>query len=189
MIRAMSARTMSHLVVALGALVSLSGAALAQGGAAPVPPTVPVPDFRTWVYIGGGLFSSADGPNTRFSNVFVEPTAYAAYMKTGTWPDGTVVYSDKRRAITTLPITANAGWGQTGDAAGGEVEIKDAKNRRWMYYQAGAGETVAKAVADQSACTTCHTTHAAVDSIFVQFYPTLVDAARSHGTFHAGSSR
>lgn len=173
--------------VFLCSMLASSAAPIAQSGPTDHRPvteaTIPLPDFRKWVYIGGGLFSSAEGPNTRFSNVFVEPSAYDVYMKTGRWPNGTVIYGDKRAVVTTLPITQNAGWGQTGESVAAELEIKDEANGRWVYYQAARGAKVATAVADQSACTTCHTTHAAVDSIFVQFYPTLIEPARAHGTF------
>ena len=34
-------------------------------------------------------------------------------------------------------------------------------------------------------CYTCHTQHAAVDTTFVQFYPTLLPIAQSKGTLSA----
>jgi hypothetical protein len=35
-------------------------------------------------------------------------------------------------------------------------------------------------------CYTCHADHAAVDTTFVQFYPTLLPVAKSKGTLSAG---
>ena len=35
------------------------------------------------------------------------------------------------------------------------------------------------------ACYSCHSEHAAVDTTFVQFYPTLLPIARSKGTLSA----
>jgi hypothetical protein len=143
-----------------------------------------IPDYSTWVFMGAGMFPSADNvAPPRFSNIFVNPEAYAVYRDTGTWPDRTVIISEKRGGITTRPVTTGAGWGQTGDPLGFELEIKDAARGGWMYYTAAASQTAAQPVAKQSDCVTCHREHAAVDSTFVQFYPRLIDAAKRHGTF------
>ena len=144
---------------------------------------IALPEYSKWVFIGSGLFSSQAGPNTRFSNVFIEPDAYDQYVKTGVWPDRTVIFSEKRASVTTLPITANAGWGQTGEVVGAELAVKDSSKGGWMYYEAGAGEKIAKPHPDQSECTTCHAQRAAVDHVFVQFYPKLADAAKRNGTY------
>ena len=43
----------------------------------------------------------------------------------------------------------------------------------------------AKAIARPASCYTCHEEHGAVDTTFVQFYPTLLDAAEKHKTLSA----
>lgn len=145
---------------------------------------IPVPDYSKWVFIGSGAFDTPQtAPAPRFSNVFVDPAAYDAYVATGVWPDRTVIFSEKRAGATTRPITANPGWGQTGEPLGFEFEVKDASKGGWRYYTAGAGETVGRPVANQADCTTCHAKHAAVDNTFVQFYPALIEPAKRHGTF------
>jgi hypothetical protein len=145
---------------------------------------IPVPDYSKWVFIGSGAFETPQtAPAPRFSNVFVDPAAYDAYVASGGWPDRTVIFSEKRAGATTLPITANPGWGQSGEPLGFEFEVKDAEKGGWRYYTAAAGETVGKPVANQGDCTTCHAKHAAVDNTFVQFYPALIGPAKRHGTF------
>src|SRR4051794_7253388 len=58
---------------------------------------IPVPDYSKWVFIGSGAFDSAEtAPAPRFSNVFVAPLVYDEYIRTGTWPDQTVIFSEKR---------------------------------------------------------------------------------------------
>jgi hypothetical protein len=84
-----------------------------------------------------------------------------------------------------MPITVNQGWAQTGASLGSELEVKDAAKGGWLYYTAGPGEAVAKPVAKQADCNTCHAEHGAVDHTFVQFYPSLVDAAKRHGTLRS----
>jgi hypothetical protein len=182
--------TRSHARAIVLSLVSLAVVPLiAQRSAlAPISYTsdgsIPVPDYSKWVFIGAGAFDTPQtAPAPRFSNVFVDPAAYDVYAATGAWPDRTVIFSEKRAGITTTPITANPGWGQTGEPLGFEFEVKDASRGGWRYYTAGAGERVGKPVANQADCTTCHAKHAAVDNTFVQFYPSLVAPAKRHGTF------
>ena len=85
--------------------------------------------------------------------------------------------------MTTLPITANAGFGQTGELLGAELAVKDASKGGWVYYEAARGENVAKPHPNQRECTACHSEHAAVDHVFVQFYPKLAEAARRSGAY------
>jgi len=148
---------------------------------------VPVPDYSKWVFIGSGAFQTPDAPAPRFSNVFVAPDVYDAFVRTGTWPDGTVIFSEKRSGVSTLPITANPGWGQTGEPVGFEFEVKDASRGGWRYFTAPAGASAGKPVAKQSDCTTCHSEHGAVDNTFVQFYPKLIPPAKAHGTYRVGA--
>jgi hypothetical protein len=146
---------------------------------------VPVPDYSKWVFIGSGAFQTTEAPAPRFSNVFVAPDVYDAFVRTGTWPDGTVIFSEKRAGVSTLPITANQGWGQTGEPVGFEFEVKDLAHGGWRYFTAPAGAGAGKPVAKQSDCTTCHAEHGAVDNTFVQFYPKLAAFAKAHHTFRA----
>lgn len=178
----------SRFVVA--ALLGLSTIALAAQGPQ-LPPVgytadggIPVPDYDKWVFIGAGAFETAEtAPAPRFSNIFVAPAAYDAFMASGVWPDRTVIFSEKRAGLTTMPLTKNPGWGQTGEPLGFEFEVKDQKSGGWRYYTAGAGERVGRPVKNQADCTTCHAQHAAADNTFVQFYPKLAAAAKRHGTF------
>ena len=53
-------------------------------------------DYREWVFLTSGL-GMTYGPNAArpgqpapFSNVFVNPESYRAFMQTGRWPNGTM---------------------------------------------------------------------------------------------------
>lgn len=170
-------------------LIFAAAAALAaeDGQLAPIAYTasggIAVPQYDKWVFIGSGAFDTPEtAPAPRFSNVFVDPAAYDIFARTGTWPNRTIIFSEKRAGRTTVPITKNPGWGQTGDPLGFEFEVKDQSKGGWRYYTAGPGDKVGVAVANQSDCTTCHAEHGAVDNTFVQFYPKLAAIARQHGT-------
>ena len=63
-------------------------------------------DYRAWPFIGAGLGMTYDGErgtqaaspdNPRFTHAFVNPSAYAHFMRTGSWPDGTVFMLEFRR--------------------------------------------------------------------------------------------
>src|SRR5258708_17092255 len=59
-------------------------------------------DYRTWVYLSSGMdmayVEGGGGAMHAFDNVFVDPAAYAAFQKTGTWPDKTVMVLEVRGA-------------------------------------------------------------------------------------------
>src|ERR1700733_16298562 len=59
--------------------------------------------YREWVYLTSGFDMSYNPPmqmgdHHMFDNVFVNPAAYQAFTKTGTWPDKTMLVLEQRRA-------------------------------------------------------------------------------------------
>lgn len=147
--------------------------------------------YREWIFLSSGIdmayFPRADTEaNHMFTNVFVNPEAYQAFMKTGTWPDKTVLVLEGRRAETTTVIN-KAGNFQGSEVKGIEVHVKDEKKfpGKWAFFGFDNTKT-AKMTPKEAACYSCHQDHAAVDTTFVQFYPTLLEIAKSKGTFSAG---
>jgi len=71
-----------------------------------------------------------------------------------------------------------------------EAEVKDAKfPDGWAFYNFGGGaqmKNVTEPIADVARCVECHTKNTAVERTFVQFYPTLLEAAKKHGTVKPG---
>jgi Cytochrome P460 len=67
-----------------------------------------------------------------------------------------------------------------------EVHVKDEKRfpGKWAFFGFGEGKT-AKMTPTTADCYSCHADHGAVDTTFVQFYPTLLPIAGSKGTFSA----
>src|SRR5262245_48713237 len=65
-------------------------------------------DYRSWVFVTSGLGMTygpakpAEGRPPLFDNVFVTRDAYAAFLKTGTWPDKTMFVLEGRRAETNV---------------------------------------------------------------------------------------
>jgi hypothetical protein len=143
--------------------------------------------YREWIYLTSGLDMSysptamAAGHST-FDNVFVNPSAYRAFLQTGTWPDKTVIVLESRGAEGKHSINTQ-GKSQTPEVMGLEVHVKDESRAggAWGFY--GFENPVsAKQIARSASCYTCHEQHGAVDTTFVQFYPTLVGLAKDKGT-------
>lgn len=151
-------------------------------------------DYREWVAVGTGLGMTYEGEAQRpgrpptFTNVFVNPASYRQFMASGRWPDRTVFILEFRAAESRGSI--NVAGQYQGRLTGIEAEVKDARlPDGWGFYLFGdvaAGARAAEPIADQTRCVECHTKHTAVERTFVQFYPTLLDAARKHGTLKPG---
>ena len=145
-------------------------------------------DFRRWVYLTSGLdMSYVDKPSPGaaiFDNVFVDPAAYEAFVKTGTWPDGTVLALEHRLGEQKGSINKH-GHFQT-EREGIEVHVKDTTRFKggWAFFSFPT-ETPVKMIPQTVTCYACHTAHAAVDTTFVQFYPTLNPIAKAKGTYSA----
>ena len=141
--------------------------------------------YRKWVYLTSGLDMSYL-PNalrnlSTFGNVFVNPEAYDSFVENGTWPDKTVLVLEVRRAEQNASINRN-GRSQ-GEIVRTEVHLKDAARFEggWAFF-AFADETPAAMIPRTANCYSCHQEHAAVDTTFVQFYPTLLSIARTKKT-------
>jgi len=142
--------------------------------------------YREWVYLTTGFDMSynpaMDMGHHMFDNVFVNREAYQAFLESGTWPDKTMLVLEGRRAESKGSIN-KAGHFQSTDTMGFEVHVKDESRfpGKWAFF--GFGDTTpAKMIPRSAECYSCHAEHAAVDTTFVQFYPTLLPLATSKGT-------
>jgi hypothetical protein len=148
-------------------------------------------NYREWIYLTSGLDMSyaepgvapaQSGSPSRFDNVFVSPEAYHAFQETGTWPDKTMMVLEVRLAGGNASINKQ-GHFQTGERLAMEVHVKDAARfpGDWAFF-AFSGPEPAKMIAMTAQCYSCHLEHGAVDTTFVQFYPTLLPVAEAKGT-------
>jgi len=143
-------------------------------------------EYREWIFLGSGL-DMVYGPKAAvshhmFDNVFVNPEAYQSFLKTGTWPDETVMVLEIRGAETEASIN-RGGQTQGSEAMGMEVHLKDPSRfpGGWAFFDvddAGRGSLIKR----PATCYSCHEEHGAVDTTFVQFYPVLLSLARDKGT-------
>jgi cytochrome P460 len=124
-----------------------------------------------------------------FDNVFVNPEAHAVFKRTGRWPDPTIFVIEVRSSRTHGSI--NEGGRFQSDLRGLEVEVKDGSRfpDGWAYFgfEPGSGTpAAARALPQGNRCYACHHAHGAVENTFVQFYPTLLAAAREMNTLNPG---
>ena len=140
-------------------------------------------NYREWIWLSSGFAMSYDksspAQSPNFDNVFVNPEAYHGFLKTGTWPDKTVLVLEVRSSQQKASINQH-GYFQ-GDSARVEVHVKDSQRfpeKKWAFFMFGDKAKSAPPAAADASCFTCHEKSGAVDSTFVQFYPILRDIAK-----------
>lgn len=64
------------------------------------------------------------------------------------------------------------------------MHVKDAARfpGKWAFFNFADGAKSSGAIPRAASCYACHSSHAAVDTTFVQFYPTLLPIAKNHVT-------
>lgn len=147
--------------------------------------------WREWVYIGTPLTPNAlnDGaaPFPEFHNVYIEPTAFAHWVKTGKFANGTqivkelvLVHENDNDEDGSSQEVSGIGYFQ-GKFQGLELILKDTAKfpnepGGWVYYSFGHHAQpyaqTAEAFPTES-CNACHQGNAADDFVFTQFYPVL----------------
>lgn len=183
----------------LGLLLCLAAVALAQNTPKSASNTSTVPvytddgrlvfpaNYREWIYLTTGMDMDynpdpAMADHSMFDNVFVNPEAYKAFVATGTWPDKTMLVLEGRMAANKGSINKK-GHFQTDDVMMRSVHVKDETRfpGKWAFF-AEDGDTPSKQIPTKASCYSCHQDHGAVDTTFVQFYPTLLTIAKKKGT-------
>jgi hypothetical protein len=146
--------------------------------------------YREWVFLTSGLdmtYQQMEGmDHSMFDNVFVRPSAYREFMKTGAWPDGTILVKEARGATEKGSIN-QGGIFQLGEPMDVEVHVKDTHRFAggWAFFEFGTGRAPVAQIPAAADCYSCHRSHGLVDTTFVQFYPTLLSVAKQHGTAKA----
>ena len=146
--------------------------------------------FRRWIFVGAPL--TPNGLNNgkagfpEYHHVYVEEKNVDAYLKTGSFPEGTVVVKELTRVLDpTFPDgsrTEPSGRGYfNGEYNGIDVTVKDskkfAKTNGWGFFTFGHHPlpyAQSAAESPKSECAGCHMAYVAkTDMTWVQFYPLL----------------
>jgi hypothetical protein len=148
--------------------------------------------YRRWVFVGAPLTPNAlnDGKANfpEFHHVYVEARNLDAYLKTGTFPEGTVFVKELTRVLNpTFPDGSReepSGRGYfNGEYNGIDVTVKDskkfAKSNGWGFFTFGHHPEPYEQTAAESPITVCAFCHQAnvakTDMTWIQFYPILRD--------------
>jgi len=149
---------------------------------------IPPSDYREWVFLSAGLdMSYTDDPamqgHSMFDNVFVDSRSWAAFKRTGHWPDKSMFALETRGATTRGSINKHGQY-QTGDLTGLEFHVHDEARFKggWGFF-AGNSTDPEPQLPLSAPCYECHRVHGAVDTTFTQFYPTAKPIAIKAGTY------
>ncbi len=144
-------------------------------------------NYREWIYLSSGLgmsYSPQAGmrDNPPFDNVFVTPAAYRVYMQSGTWPDKTAFVLEVRGSQSKGSINQDGHF--QGALMGLDIHVKDERRfpGKWAFFNFNPSDEAASMIPTHADCYSCHEQHGAVDTTFVQFYPTLLDIAKQKRT-------
>jgi hypothetical protein len=170
-------------------------AAQDQGAASVLRPdgkaTIPK-GFRSWVFIGSPLtpngLNKPEANFPEFHNVYVERKNVDAHLKTGKFPEGTVVVKELTRVLSPTfedgSRTEPSGRGYfNGELNGIDMAVKDckrfAKTNCWGYFTFGHHPLPYEETSDErpvAECAGCHLANVAkTDMTWIQFYPLLRD--------------
>jgi len=148
--------------------------------------------FRRWVFVGAPL--TPNGLNNgkanfpEYHHVYIEQKNVEAYLKTGEFPEGTVIVKELTRVLDPVFPDGSrkepSGRGYfNGQYNGIDVTVKDskrfAKTNNWGFFTFGHHPVPYAQAAEEapaSECASCHQTYVAkTDMTWVQFYPLLRD--------------
>lgn len=155
----------------------------------------PPANYREWIYLSTGIDmsyspSAMQMDHSMFDNVFVNPASYRSFLANGTWPDKTIMVLEVRSAKKKGSIIQR---GQFQDTAvnGIEVHVKDEARfpGKWAFFEFDSMQKNGTHIPEKAPCYTCHQAHGAVDTTFVQFYPTLLPLAKEKNTLSASYLR
>jgi YHS domain-containing protein len=142
-----------------------------------------LPDnYRQWVFVGSslGLSYSEGAPGMEmFHETLMEPTAYKAFVETGTFREGAMLALILHGTGESVLPQRHGRFAS--EVHGVEMAVKDPSHRAegWAYYNFGGVNglrSTAEAMPKES-CYSCHSEHAQRDNVFLQFYPMLAEAA------------
>ena len=148
--------------------------------------------YRKWVFVGAPLtpngLNKGQANFPEYHHVYIEEKNVDAYLKTGEFPEGTVIVKELTRVLDPKfpdgSRTEPSGRGYfNGEYNGIDVTVKDSKRfaetNGWGFFTFGHhplpyAKTAAESPVTQ--CAGCHIANVAkTDMTWIQFYPLLRD--------------
>lgn len=137
-------------------------------------------NYREWIFVGAPVTPKDmnDGKPAfpEFHNVYIDPTSWNHWKKTGEFRDGTVIVKELVSVGTKESASGN-GYFQ-GEFNGIAAMVKDSKRfadrpGNWAFFGFDSYEAKQGAIQADDACAACHKANAAQDMVFIQHYPVL----------------
>jgi len=139
--------------------------------------------YRRWMFVGANYGmgytelkpGQAAAPPGTFHNIFIQPDAYDHYVKTGSFPDKTMLVMEVFKPGTNASINKRGMFQD--EFLGIEVALKDGTKfpEKWAYFSffEGSKQLSEARPFPKERCWSCHNQHGAADNVFTQFYPAL----------------
>lgn len=140
--------------------------------------------YREWVYVGTPVtpndMNDGKAAFPEHHNVYIDPTSWAYWKKTGKFRDGTILMKELVSVGTKKAVSGN-GYFQ-GEFIGLEATIKSTKHfpnepGNWAYFSFSTPDhkslTPTARAFPAASCNACHQASAGDDFVFTQYYPVL----------------
>ena len=133
-------------------------------------------NYREWVFIGASVTPADmnDGKPAfpEFHNVYIDPTSWAHWKKTGEFRDGTVIVKELASVGSKQAPSGNGYF--PGEYNGIAAMVKDSKRyaerpENWAFFGFESYEAKKGALQADEACSACHKASAEQDMIFTQY--------------------
>jgi hypothetical protein len=144
--------------------------------------------YREWIFVGTPLtpndMNNGKAAFPEFHNVYIDPTSWAYWKKTGEFPDQTIIVKELVSVGSKQAASGN-GYFQ-GDYIGLEASVKSKKHfpekdDYWGFFRFTVENSLelrkSAAVQASKNCVACHQAQAEKDQVFTQHYPVLTAAA------------
>jgi hypothetical protein len=135
--------------------------------------------YDEWPLVGASLGLSyspdalAASSSPTFHRVYLNPSSYRAFLRSGSFPEGSTFILELYEPAEMPSLPARAGRYE-GRRVAVEASVKDSRRfGGWGYFSLDNGRARTATAFDASRCQACHVKHAATDSVFTQFYPRL----------------
>ena len=138
--------------------------------------------YREWIYVGTPItpndLNNGEAAFPEFHSVYINPSAWREWKRSGTFPDGTVMVKELTSVGAKQAPSGNGYF--EGEFTGLETSVKDSKRfpadaKGWGYFSFGHSYPLKKQATMNkfSSCAQCHVSNAASDMVFTQYYPVL----------------
>lgn len=138
--------------------------------------------YREWVFVGSSLGlrynqDFAENSATIYHNVYINPSSFRAFGKTGQFPEGTVMILELASAEQKNEPGLQGSFEK--EFVGLKVSVKDSQRFSdvWAYFDfdkaTREGHPNDASPEPQASCWSCHKSNGATDNVFTQFYPVL----------------